>query len=83
MAKRKKIEELSQSHGMEQKFIPSTLEQVWGDEGLSKYGTMDEEVYSDKIISSLAINKSKIGIGIFIVEISDKNKVEIQKLIIN
>jgi len=47
------------------------------------YNSLGQEVYSDKIISSLAINKSKIGIGIFIVEISDKNKVEKQKLIIN
>lgn len=47
------------------------------------YNSLGQEVYSDKIISSLAINKSKIGIGTFIVEISDKNEVEIQKLIIN
>ncbi len=37
MAKKKKLEELSQSHGMEEKFIPSTLDQVWGDEGLEDY----------------------------------------------
>lgn len=49
MAKKKKIEELSQSHGMEEKFVPSTLDQVWGDEGLTKYGTLNEDAYSDKI----------------------------------
>ncbi len=54
MAKKKKLEELSQSHGMEEKFIPSTLDQVWGDEGLTKYGTMDEEAYTDKIIYQIA-----------------------------
>ena len=47
------------------------------------YNSLGQEVYSEKLISSLAINKSKIGTGIFVVEISDENKVEKQKLIIN
>jgi len=66
MAKKKKIEELSQSHGMEEKFIPSTLDQVWGDEGLNKYGTMDEEIYTDKINemnkTDLWSHASKLGL---------------------
>jgi hypothetical protein len=66
MAKKKKLEELSQSHGMEQKFIPSTLEQIWGDEGLTKYGTMDEDVYSNKINemnkTDLWSHASKLGL---------------------
>lgn len=66
MAKKKKLEELSQSHGMEQNFVPSTLDQIWGDEGLSKYGTMDEDVYSDKINemnkTDLWSHASKLGL---------------------
>ena len=66
MAKKKKIEELSQSHGMEEKFIPSTLDQVWGDEGLTKYGTLNEDAYSDKINemnkTDLWSHASKIGL---------------------
>lgn len=66
MAKKKKLEELSQSHGMEEKFVPSTLDQVWGDEGLSKYGTLDEDVYSDKINemnkTDLWSHASKLGL---------------------
>ncbi len=66
MAKKKKLEGLSQSHGMEEKFIPSTLDQIWGDEGLSKYGTMDEEAYTDKINemnkTDLWSHASKLGL---------------------
>ncbi len=66
MAKKKKLEELSQSHGMEQKFEPSTLEQIWGDEGTNKYGTLDEEVYLEKINemnkTDLWSHASKLGL---------------------
>jgi len=47
------------------------------------YNNLGQIVYSEKIINNTKINKSEIGSGIFIVEISDENKVEKQKLIIN
>ena len=42
----KKLESLSQTDGMsmdnaEQKFEPTTLDQVFGDDGTSKYKTLD------------------------------------------
>lgn len=67
MAKKKQnLEDLSQSHGKEEKFVPTTLDQIWGDEGLSKYGTMEEEVYEEKIQemnkTDLWSHASKIGL---------------------
>ena len=47
------------------------------------YNNLGQIVYSEKIINSTKINKSEIGSGIFIVEISDKNSLEKHKLILN
>ena len=47
------------------------------------YNNLGQIIYSEKIINNTKINKSKIGSGIFIVEISDNNSVEKHKLIIN
>jgi|TARA_R110000824_G_scaffold15605_8_gene65499 hypothetical protein len=43
--KPKKVEEMSQTHGKEERPLYSTLEQIWGDTGLSRYGTFDEDNY--------------------------------------
>lgn len=44
---------LSQTHGKdldgEKKIRPTTMAQIWGDDGSSKYGTLDCEFYKDKI----------------------------------
>ena len=39
------LEEMNQTHGMEQKPKPTTLAQIWGDDGMSRYGTMNEMEY--------------------------------------
>tara|TARA_R110000751_G_C13710061_1_gene474314 strand:- start:274 stop:654 length:381 start_codon:yes stop_codon:yes gene_type:complete len=65
-AKRKSIKNLSQTHGEEEKFQPTTLDQIWGDDGLSEYGTMQEEVYENQIddmnMSDLQAHASRVGI---------------------
>lgn len=46
----KKLTELEQSHGKdESKPVPTTLDQVWGDDGVSKYGTMDLATYTERV----------------------------------
>ena len=47
------------------------------------YNNLGQRVFSEKIINNIKINKSEIGSGIFIVEISDNNSVEKNKLILN
>ena len=44
---------------------------------------MGRKVFSELIQDDLFVNKSEIGLGIFIVEISDNNSLEKHKLIIN
>ena len=53
----KKIEGLSQAHGKEESFKPTTLDQIWGDTGISEYKTLDESVYSQQLD---AMNKSDL-----------------------
>ena len=42
-----KLENLTQAHGKDESkdYQPTTLDQVWGDTGLWKYNTMDENEY--------------------------------------
>lgn len=65
MAKKSKINSLHQAHGKVEK-RPLTLDQVWGDSGTSKYGTLDKEVYEkyleDLNKSDLQTHASKMGL---------------------
>jgi hypothetical protein len=65
MAKKSKINLLHQAHGKVEK-RPLTLDQVWGDTGTSKYGTLDKEIYAEYLEalnkSDLQSHASKIGL---------------------
>ena len=65
-AKRKSVKNLSQTHGKEEKFEPTTLDQIWGDDGTSTYGTLNENEYSirldDMNMSDLQAHSSTVGI---------------------
>jgi hypothetical protein len=64
--KRVKLEDLSQAHGKEEKFRPTTLDQVWGDTGHSKYSTLEESEYEDSLgemnKSDLQTHATQVGI---------------------
>ena len=55
--KKTKLKDLSQIDAKEEKSKPTTLDQIWGDSGLSKYNTMDFEEYKTRINS---MNKTDI-----------------------
>ena len=65
-SKRKNIKNLSQAHGKEEKFEPTTLDQIWGDDGFDMYGTMKEEEYENQIVdmnmSDLQTHASRVVI---------------------
>jgi hypothetical protein len=56
---RTKVKEMTQTHAMEEKesFQKTSLDQIWGDTGLSKYGTQDEQEYVSTI---RAMNRSDL-----------------------
>ena len=65
-AKKKSVKNLSQTHGKEEKFEPTTLDQVWGDDGSNVYGTMEEINYEGTLdnmnLSDLQAHASRVGI---------------------
>ena len=49
-AKAGKLNSLSQTHGKtDKKPTPTTLDQIWGDDGVWKYNTMAAEIYSRQL----------------------------------
>ena len=44
-SKKKALDEIEQIHGKEDKFEPTSLDQIWGDTGMDKYGTFNEGEY--------------------------------------
>jgi hypothetical protein len=77
-SKASKMANLKQAHGKEEKeeFQPTTLDQIWGDDGTSKYGTMDEEEYQKRLDemsrTDLEAHSSDIGI----VPVEDRTALE-------
>ena len=63
-----KLSEISQAHGKEEnkKFEPTTLNQIWGDDGMAKYKTLDAEQYEEQIRamskSELQMHSTEIGL---------------------
>ena len=56
----KSVEDLNQTHGkdeMAEKMAPSSLNQVWGDTGISKYKTLDQDEYQTYLRS---LNKTDL-----------------------
>ena len=47
--KKKSIDNLSQAHGKEEKTQPTTLDQIWGDTGMTRYGHQNEEKYKQSL----------------------------------
>ena len=66
MPRKKKIEELSQTHGKLENTQYKSLDQIWGDTGLSKYKTTNLQDYVNYINemnkSDLQAHANKIGL---------------------
>ena len=41
-SKKTSVKKMSQTHGKVEKFEATTLDQIWGDDGTSMYGTLDD-----------------------------------------
>jgi hypothetical protein len=76
IASSKKLENLSQTHGKVDTPVPTTLDQIWGDDGNSKYGTLDEGQYLSHLNgmtkSDIYLHASKLGI----VPVDDRKRLE-------
>ena len=60
------VKKLSQAHGKVEEYQPTTLDQIWGDDGTSMYGTLDEGVYQTRLdemnMSDMQSHASRVGI---------------------
>lgn len=67
MPRKKKLQSLDQTHGKvdEKKIQPTTLDQIWGDDGVWKYKTLDEEEYvkwlNDLTSSEIQSHANRLG----------------------
>ena len=65
-ASKKTLKSLSQTHGKDEKYEATTLDQIWGDTGSTKYGTTDVNEYVRKLdsmnTSDLQTHAHKIGL---------------------
>ena len=71
-----KLEEMSQTHGKEENFQPTSLDQIWGDTGLTKYGTMDAKSYEAKIKDMNRTDLFRHSTTVGIVPIDDRANLE-------
>ena len=65
--KKKSLSSINQTHAkVEKKFEPTTLDQIWGDDGTSEYGPLDYEGYKSKVfdmnMSDLQAHASRVGV---------------------
>ena len=64
--KSKSVEELSQTNGQVEKTKPTTLDQIWGDDGTSRYGAIEEHEYKHQIDgmnrTDLQMHAAKMGL---------------------
>jgi hypothetical protein len=71
-----KLDSMNQVHGKKETFKPTTLDQIWGDTGMSKYRTFDEATYMKELN---AMNKSDLQshamkLGIMAIDDGDRLK---------
>jgi hypothetical protein len=64
--KTSKMESLSQTHGREETFEPTTLDQIWGDKGGGKYQTDDAGHYEQSIremnLTDMQMHATQVGL---------------------
>jgi hypothetical protein len=61
-----KASKMQQTHGKTERIEPSTLEQIWGDDGFDKYSTLSEASYLDQLNgmtkSDMQAHATKVGL---------------------
>ncbi len=66
MTRKKNISDMTQTHGKVDDFKPTTLDQIWGDDGFSRYKTLNEDQYreflSEMSKTDLRAHSHKVGV---------------------
>jgi hypothetical protein len=74
--KTKKLNSLTQAHAKVDSFELTSLDQIWGFNEISRYGTVDESEYSLKLkeMTRSDLENHARGVGCMVVESSDRLK---------
>lgn len=77
----KRKEKVIEAHGKEESTQPTRLEQVWGFNELSKYGTLEESVYEKQIdeLNRTDLEAHARKVGVVIVESTARLKESLKK----
>tara|TARA_Y100000593_G_C4152892_1_gene257976 strand:- start:114 stop:497 length:384 start_codon:yes stop_codon:yes gene_type:complete len=64
--KKPSLDELNQAHGKQEGVEPTSLDQIWGDSGVSKFKTLDQDEYQNQLDdmnkSDLQTHATKVGL---------------------
>ena len=72
----KKIQELSQAHGKNEELKPTTLDQVWGDDGLWRYDTHEEVVYQARLKEMTRIDMQTHATKVGLIPVENRDILE-------
>jgi len=76
MPRKRKIDTITQIHGKEETFQPTTLDQIWGDSGFSKYKTLDEEVYLNNLKEMTKADLHTHASSLGIIPVDDRERLQ-------
>ena len=75
------LESLSQTHGKdEEKVIASTLDQVWGDDGNWRYGTLNLDEYQKELVAMAKVDLQNHATKVGIIPIDNRGMLQ-QRLV--
>ena len=83
--KSKKLESLKQTHGKEESYEITSLDQIWGHGDTSRFGTTDETEFSDKLKEMTRADLENFARrhGSIVVESSERIRAELLKVFRN
>ena len=73
-SKKKVLDEMEQVHGKEEEYEATTLDQIWGDTGMDKYGTFKEEEYKSYIDELNKTDLQQHAIKLGLVPVRDRGR---------
>ncbi len=70
-----------ESKSKEEKYVPSTLDQVWGDDGTSQYKTMDTKVYEGSLatMSKADLKQEAVRVGLLPIDNIEQLRIRLAK----
>lgn len=78
--KKSKLDSLTTIDAKQDKFEPTTLDQIWGDSGISKYNTMELNKYEQSLseMSKTDLREHAVKVGLFPV---DNREILVKRLV--